>query len=80
MLSDRKQQFRLQTTRCLIEGSIFNAHWIARSHLSSRCNTAIRCLTCGKYIKTYTKRHRLKVNKKEGDAEILNKSLTRPER
>lgn len=31
-----------ETTRCFIEGSILNAHSIARSHLSSRCNTATR--------------------------------------
>lgn len=30
-------------TKYLMEGSIFNAHSIARSHLSSRCSTATRC-------------------------------------
>lgn len=34
----------VQFTKCFIEGSIFNAHSIARSHLSSRCNTATRCM------------------------------------
>jgi hypothetical protein len=34
----------VQITKCFIEGSIFNAHSIARSHLSSRCNTATRCI------------------------------------
>lgn len=30
-------------TRCFIEGSILNAQLIARSHFSSKCNTATRC-------------------------------------
>jgi hypothetical protein len=34
----------VQFTKCFIEGSIFSAHSIARSHLSSRCNTATRCI------------------------------------
>lgn len=45
----------VQFTKCFIEGSIFNAHSIARSHLSSRCNTAIRCtekLSINKSINT----------------------------
>lgn len=48
----------VQFTKCFIEGSIFNAHSIARSHLSSRCNTATRCIETNlrgraKKIKTY---------------------------
>lgn len=38
-----KRNCAAHITKCLMDGSIFNAHSIARSHLSSRWSTATRC-------------------------------------